>query len=287
MLDQKLAEAMQRVLSKGEDRLALTGALQRLVDEGIGTKRGKSVYFNDRDRDDIRKWLEAKGYALERCDLSGLSRSERLAVTPNEKAGREAIKRNRVSIKALSGKQLRVGGEVLSLPTGSHLDVDWTKIADQVDHNSILVVENYENFNCIQETTFVLPERFASPLVVYRGDPGESRLDAVQGFLEHLQLPVLAFVDADPAGVGIALQLPNLVGMVLPPLDVLADQLQSPRTGRRDLFYEQYPGHGQLLEKLSAENPCYPVWELLKLHKSGVVQERWIGASCTLIPSEN
>ena len=76
MLDQKLAEAMQRVLSKGEDRLALTGALQRLVDEGIGTKRGKSVYFNDRDRDDIRKWLEAKGYALERCDLSGLSRSE-------------------------------------------------------------------------------------------------------------------------------------------------------------------------------------------------------------------
>jgi hypothetical protein len=30
MLDQKLAEAMQRVLSKGEDRLALTGALQTI-----------------------------------------------------------------------------------------------------------------------------------------------------------------------------------------------------------------------------------------------------------------
>lgn len=286
MLDQKLAKAMQRVFSSKADRFTLTGVLQRLVNEGIGTKRGQSVYFIDRDRDQIRTWLEAKGYALDRSDLTGMSRSECLAVTPNEKAGRESVKRNRVSIKALSGKPLQVGAEKLSLPAESHLDVDWTKIADRIGHRCILIVENYENFNRIQETTFVLPDKYASPVVVYRGDPGESRFDAVQKFLEYTKLPVLAFVDADLAGVGIALQLTNLVGMVLPPLESLSEQLQNPKSGRQDLFYGQYPVYGQLLEKLGSENPCYPVWKLLSHYKSGVVQERWIGATCTLISSE-
>jgi len=284
MLDQKLAEAMQRILSKHDERFPLTGAMQGLIDTGLGTKRGKSAYFSAKDKSEMRVWLQAKGFAVERGDLSGMSRGERLAVTPHEKAGGEAVKRNRVSIKALTGDSLLIGRNHLQLPAGSHLDVDWTKIADNIGHSCVMVVENYENFNRIHETTFALPECYRSPLVLYRGDPNESRYDNVLKFLSHLDLPVLAFMDADPAGISIACQLPGLVGMVLPSLDVLESQLSHPHTARLDLFHDQYPVYGGALDKLDVDHPCMYVWELVSRYAAGIVQERWIaGQPCTLI----
>lgn len=77
-------------------------------------------------------------------------------------------------------------------------------------------------------------------MVVYRGAPHESRFDHVLRFLAQAELPVHAFMDADPAGVAIASLLPNLVGMVLPQPDALEEQLRTPQTGRKDLFLDQY-----------------------------------------------
>lgn len=279
MLDQKLAEAMQRVLAKNQERFTLTKALEDLIEYGIGTRRGKSAYFTDQDKENIRLWLLAKGFATEQVDMSGMTRSECLAVTPNEKAGGEAVKRNRVSIKALAGQSLVLGGEVINLPAETHLDADWTKLFDKLGHRCILVVENYENFNRLHETTFKLPVEYRSPLVIYRGDPQESRFDNVLKFLAQAGLPVLAFVDADPAGVAIASQLPNLVGMVLPPLDVLEEQLRNPQTARKNLFMDQYPVYGQALDTLGGDHPCHPVWKLISKCAAGVVQERWIHGS--------
>ena len=51
MLDQKLAEAMQRVLAKAEERFNLTKALEDLIDFGIGTRQGKSAYFTTKNSD--------------------------------------------------------------------------------------------------------------------------------------------------------------------------------------------------------------------------------------------
>lgn len=276
MLDQKLAEAMQRVLAKDEERFTLTKALEELIEFGIGTRRGKSAYFTAKDKDEIRAWLEAKGFSVDQRVQPGMSRSERLAITPNEKAGGEAIKRNRISIKALAGQPLIIGEQHLLLPTESHLDVDWTKIVGQIRHTCILVVENYENFNRIHETQFDLPELFRSPLVVYRGDPNESRIDNVLKFLAEAELPVLAFMDADPAGIAIASQFPNLAGMVLPPTTVLEEQLRNPRTARKDLFLDQYSVYGSVLDALPADHPCESAWKLISRTAAGVVQERWI-----------
>lgn len=283
MLDQKLAEAMQRVLSRPDERYTLTATFQRLVDDGIGTKRGKSVYFNERDRQEMQKWLEAKGFSTEEVDLTGMSRGDRLDVTPHEKAGGEAVKRNRISIKALAGQALVLRGQPLALPEESHLDVDWTKIASQIGHRCIMVVENYESFNRIHETSFKLPVEYRAPLVVYRGDPNESRADNVLKFLAETKLPVLAFVDADPAGVAIAASLPGLAGMVTPDLLTLEDQLFSPQTGRRDLFQDQYPSVQNLIAAIPHGTPCRPVLDLILKFRSAVVQERWIGRDvCTV-----
>ena len=253
MLDQKLAEAMQRILSRQDERFTLTATLQRLVDDGIGTKRGKSVYFNERDRQAMHEWLEAKGFSTEPVDMTGMTRAERLEVTPHEKAGGEAVKRNRISIKALAGQSLVIGGQPINFPEESHLDVDWTKIVDQIGHRCIMVVENYENFNRIHETTFKLPVEYRSPLVVYRGDPYESRIDNVLAFLGRAKLPVLAFVDADLAGVVIAANLPWFMGMLTPDLHTLNQQLSSPQIGRRDLFQDQYPSFQYAIAGIPAD----------------------------------
>jgi len=284
MLDQKLAEAMQRILSKDDERFNLTLTHQKIVDAGIGTKRGKSVYFTEIDKTEMQAWLQAKGFSVERVDLAGMPRSERLLVTPNEKAGGESIKRNRISIKAMAGQPLRIGGELIRLPAESHLDVDWTKIAGQIDHQCVMVVENYENFNRINESKFDFPDAFGFPLVIYHGDPNESRLDNVQGFLKHINLPVLAFMDIDPAGIFLANRLPQLVAMVAPDKEVLERQISSSQTGRSDLFQSQCLNYESVLNNLSITNPCFSLWHLVRKHRAGVVQERWIGCaeSCTL-----
>jgi hypothetical protein len=288
MLDQKLAEAMQRILSRQDERYTLTATLQRLVDDGIGTKRGKSVYFYERDRLAMREWLEAKGFSTEPVDMTGMSRAERLEVTPHEKAGGETVKRKRISIKALAGQALVIGGQPINLPEESHLDVDWTMIVSQIGHRCIMVVENYENFNRIHETSFKLPVEYRSPLVVYRGDPHESRIDNVLAFLREAELPVLAFVDADPAGVVIAAGLPWLVGMVTPDLDTLTQQLSSPQIGRSDLFQVQYSSVQNVITEIPADAPCRLVLDLILKYRSAVVQERWIGRdTCFLTVQSN
>ena len=286
MLDQKLAATMQRILSnEGDKPFSSNKTLLRLIDEGIGIRRGKSLYFTVKDRAEMRAWLQAKGYSLERVDLSGMSRNEKLAVTPNEKAGGEAVKQSRISIKALAGQPLMIGGEAIRLPAFSHLDVDWSKIVGKLGHSCIMLVENYENFNRIHETKFELPDAYQAPLIIYRGDPNESRFDNVQQFLAaNVNLPVLAFMDIDPAGIAIASQLVNLFGMVAPNLKVLEEQIRSPKTGRRDLFQTQYHANKNLLDQLPTNNLCKSLWELVSKHRAGVVQERWIAANvCILI----
>lgn len=285
MLDQKLAEAMQRILAKPDERrFPINEARRRLVEDfSLGTKRGASVYFSERDRAEMRTLLEARGYAATLVDMAGMTRGECLDVTPNEKAGREAVKRYRISIKSLANDPLILDGKPIMLPEEAHLDIDWNRIVGKLGHGCVMVVENYESFNRIHEANFRLPVDYRSPLVVYRGDPYESRIDNVLGFLAEAGLPVLAFVDADPSGMIIAANLPGFTGLVVPDLHTLEGQLASPQTGRRDLFLDQYATVQNALDEISQDSPCRPVLNLILRHRSGVVQERWLGRDlCTL-----
>jgi hypothetical protein len=276
MLDQRLAEAMQRVLSSADARFSLSSTLSRLVAEGIGTKKGKSVYFTEADKAEMRSWLEAKGYSTSQCNLSNLGRADTLGYSPNEKAGGTAVKRNRVSIKAFAGHPLLVAGGSILLPKASHLDIEWTHLAEGIGHQCVLVIENYENFNRVHETCFDLPNEFSSPLVIYHGDPYESRLDNVHAFLASIQLPVLAFMDADPAGIAMASKLPGLEGVIYPSPARLEAQLQLPSSRRTDLYINQSRQYEGMLSGLAKNHPCYVAWQLIEHHRAGLVQERWI-----------
>jgi len=95
---------------------------------------------------------------------------------------------------------------------------------------------------------------------------------------------VMAFVDIDPSGLLIANSFDNLVAVIAPSAHVLAEQLASPATGRRDLFVQQYPGASMSLDRLQDSSPVFPLWELVLEHRAGVVQERWVGAEITCQP---
>jgi len=284
MLSQQLALAMQRILASTETRFDLTAVRARLVEEGLGTKKGKSVYFKDSDRAEMRSWLMAKGYSIEPVDVTGLGRVETLAHTPHEKAGGTLLKQGRVSVKALGGLPLVLGDEEVRLPPGSHVDINWQRLAGHMKHNCILVVENYENFDRIHENRFDLLAEFECPLVLYHGDPTESRLDSVMRFLEHVRLPVFAYMDADPAGIAMASHLPGLAGVIAPDRSTMEAQLESPKTRRIDLYQNQYAQFGNGLYQLLEEHPCTALWRLIDQHRAGVVQERWIGqeAACVV-----
>ncbi len=278
MLDQRLAELMQRLLSQEAGTTAVTGTSRRLADElNLGRIRGKTIYLSEGDHAEMRTLLSANGYALSPVDLNGLSRGDRLlAGTPNEKAGGEAVKRGRISVKTLAGQRLLIGNQELLLPPRCHIDAEWRAVLDGMAHSAIMLVENYEAFDQIDLVSFELPDEFSNPLVVYRGDRHESRQDNVIAFLDAAQLPMMAFVDIDPRGLHIAAGCPNLVGIVAPDALVLETALASPATGRRDLFQAQVPGIERFLQGIAEDSPLHPLWTLMARYRAAVVQERWL-----------
>jgi hypothetical protein len=279
MLDTRLAVFMQRVVSEEKVSVTVGKSSLQLHDEyALGRRLGKTVCFSPREREEMARMLKANGYALSPVDTSGMSRSDKLAAgVPNEKSGVGTVKVGRVSIKSLAGQALQVGGKTLALPHGCHLDANWHEIVDAIGHSSIMVVENYEVFDQIHRVNLSLLPEHATPLVIYRGDPNESRQDNVLALLNALNLPVLAFVDIDPQGLHIAASLPRLAGLLAPRKAFLEEILASPKTGRCDLFQAQYPVVGDSLEALTGSRGLRSLWQLLKTHRAGVVQERWIG----------
>jgi len=285
MLDQTLAQLMQRLLEKGATSTPLGTTARRLLNDlGIGRIQGKTLYLSERDQQEMRELLLARGYSLTPVCLKDMSRSDRLATaSPNEKAGGGPLKTGRISIKAFSGKTLNVADKSLSLPDCCHVDIDWRKITNSIRHDSIMLVENYEVFDQIHDLTFELPDNCKNPLVIYRGDKTESRLNNVKAFIDASDLPVLAFVDIDPKGLHIAVGFPRLQGVVAPDYADLNATLDSPATARHDLYKLQLPGVDDYLRSIAEDSPISALWKLLQQHRAGVVQERWLVAGFKLV----
>lgn len=280
MLDAKLAEYMQRILEQGKLSVTAGKSSLEIHDQyALGRRIGKTIHFTDRDQGEMRRMLTANGYALVPVAKDGMARSDRLAAgVPNEKSGGGAVKTGRVSVKAMPGECLNLSGKALALPPFCHIDACWSEIVNSVGHSALMVVENYEVFDKLHLIRFSLPAEFSSPLVVYRGDRHESRQDNVRAFLDAAALPVLACVDIDPQGLQIALSFPRLIGLVAPGKAHIEELLQSPATGRRDLFQQQYHVVAGILERLPQKHCLAPLWALVKESRAGVVQERWISS---------
>lgn len=276
LLDHRLVEKLKRIVNSDETRFTITKSLEEFCQNfNLGAIKGKSVIFSNTHKQEIRKVLETKGHNVDMPINSKMSRTEKLEYGPNEKAAGGVLKVNRISIKAYSDLPLLINRTIVKLPKKSHLNIDASELTS-CQHNCIILVENYENFNRFDETKIHLPAQFCNPLVIYRGDKSESRLDAVLAYMEHVNLPVLAAVDIDPFGLTNVAMVKNLAAVLCPANDALIELFSSGKTRRSDLYELHYLGCHNLLEATSHSHPCRKLWDLIKEYKAGIVQEQFL-----------
>jgi hypothetical protein len=208
-----------------------------------------------------------------------LGRTDSWALRGNEKWAGVAASAGLVAVTCLPSQPLRVANSNLLLPEGSHLVLPAEQIVDGCDHDSIIVVENLEPFRrCGRWHKRYLGARGEHPLFVFRGEKDGTRADAVNALLRRTSIPVFGAFDLDPAGLGSALTLPRLDGLVAPGAQELESHLRTNReasSGRADLYQKQYAHWAPSLERTSNKE-VLELWQVVRRHGEGLVQEAFL-----------
>lgn len=278
-MDKQLVKILLRVVQSAEDRFTASKALKGFLDDyRIGWQKGVSCCFDATAKARIRELLQTQGIAPDTLPAAwnGLTRAQSLALGRNEKWAGGPARRDRLALKTLPGRPLRVGGQSLLLPPRCHLEVDALEIGGSVAHESVLVVENWECFDCIHDIRLDFSPAGANPLVVWRGGSTEVRADVSQAFLRHLARPVWAFVDYDPAGLVIAASLPGLAGIITPAAAALGELIA--KHGLEDRYRAQLPAAAPTLDR-AAHPVVAALWPLLRQAGRALPQEIFIGHS--------
>lgn len=240
----------------------------------LGEIQGTRIFFTVKDYADIEMIL-VKEFGVDpktRPDTwDGISRTDAINYGHNEKMSSEAVKSDRVYIKSLPGRLLSINGKHLDLPDGSNLAIPLDNLIIGEEHQSILLIENWLNFEGTHKTP-LLDKIEGNPLVVYRGDTDISPANAKQ-LMEKSGLPVYAFVDYDPEGLVIAKSLPNFKDMITPDASVL-DALIG-KAGNHDRFIAQKAALPMVLNNL--DHPTLQtIWGMLDKHGNALPQEALI-----------
>ncbi|QTR50911.1 DUF7281 domain-containing protein [Candidatus Thiothrix anitrata] len=276
-MEKNLIKRLLQICQSAEARFTRSKGLNQFQqDYNIGTVMGASLHFSPHDKSQIRALLlnteSIDADTTDPTQWDGLSRTESLALGSNEKLTHSAVRQQRVAIKHLPQQALLLGGSRLVLPEGSNLDVNWQTIVQQSQHDTVLVVENWEAFERIHQAQLDFSLAGKNPLVVFRGSPVYQQ-DHTIALLEALQRPVFAFVDFDPAGLMLAQSLPCFQDTILPPMTVLESHLQACTNHER--YQKQLPQTAQALDS-SQHATIAKAWEMLKHYGVALPQERFL-----------
>lgn len=205
----------------------------------------------------------------------GLGRAESLLLARDEKLTGRTVGDGRLRVKALPGRVLRVAGGRWFLPDRADLGMDLSAVLEsEIGHDALLIVENLQTFDDIHA---VGPEVMGNlsahdPLVIYRGDTqGGARADAVHALVSGTGLPVIAFVDFDPAGLVIASGLPRLDMVLAPPLQELAEIIHARGIAKR--YLEQVAMAAHAMQRIQGDARMAPLWHVIHAAGKALPQE--------------
>ena len=270
--------ALLRVVQSADERFSASKALGDFSTAyGIGRGKGAGLLFDANDKVRICEILRAEGIdpTTDPAAWDRLSRARALDLGPNEKFASAPVKRHRVAIKALPGTPVHLAGQALLLPPVCHLDLDGPTAAGLLDHDTALLVENWECFDQVHAIDLDLSRAGDNTLVIWRGDRSDTRVDAVIALLRALDVPVWAFVDYDPAGLLIADGLPRLAGILAPdPERLERDLLQ----GLPERYQTQLPMAAAILDA-SRHESVRRLWAIVRRYGRALPQERYIRRS--------
>jgi hypothetical protein len=195
-------------LRKHKGKVPLNNFWQALHnDYNIGQPQGKQLILKLEDRDLLKGLLEAQVGSSEFIGKHSIS--SRIATSEHfidEKWLTAKPLANIIQVRSINGP-LRVDACSVELPLASYLAVDLNRIKGD-EYHSTIVVENFEAFLHIDQ--FILPKSLGHALVLYRGhdQAAKQALNFLTTLTDHAK--VIAFTDADPAGISIALSMPNI-----------------------------------------------------------------------------
>ena len=248
-----------------------------LLEEGIGLFQGDKVFLSEEAKQVLRDALNRDhNIPLDATSKSwdGITRIEATKLSSDEKMTTRAVRQDRVAVKAFSGYPVRMRADGFvreyMLPPGMSLDVSHED-AVLFDHETIVMVENWEAFERIHQLSFPVPEHLKESLVVYRGQKNVYGINPARQFLEKACKDVAVFCDADPAGLVLAMGVPGFKELMLPEIDTLEKFFHKGR-GSETLYTKQIHKYKEAIQ----ESGCRQAIDYLCLFEKygqGLVQE--------------
>ena len=276
MMTKLLAQSLLRVVQSPEDKEAFNASkilCDFVRESGIGIVRSSQILFPTAQKERIRAWLRADNIdpsaSLEAWD--GIARSAALNLGPDEKWAQSPVRANRIAFKTLHGKALFIDGRPTFLPRRANLEWLVDDAACSLNHDSVIVVENWETFDRVDDLQVDFTRAGPNPLVVWRGGGLRSSTGAAMSFLEMFKRPVWSAPDYDPEGLAIASRLPYLAGILYPSLELLRALLQDSKLS--DRYRQQLPGAIPTLEA-AAHPDIVVLWALVRQSGKALPQER-------------
>jgi hypothetical protein len=238
----------------------------------IGTLQGTKLKLTSTDKAELIAIIKQEtGFDLHSTSVKQLAnkhREQALTITHYEKWAGKAVKSQRIALKTLADKTLRFNQQHYYLPVSGHMDISLEQLTS-IEHNCLLIVENYRCFDQIHRITMRLPEQYANPLVIYRGDDYYSER-TLRELLDKFTLPVIAMLDIDLQSLLMAMSFAKIVGLMCMSLAELEGALAT--QGHADLYAKQLPACRLTLN--NAEEPIIKnLWQLLQDKQKVWVQE--------------
>lgn len=273
VLNKTILRVAERAIKENQEIVSFNNSWQLLHQEyGIGLTQGTKLKLAESDRAELLEIIKLEtGVNLQQisvAEFSNMSREQALRVATDEKLAGKNVKHQRLAIKVLAGQFLSINQQQYNIPAEGHMDMNLDQI-ESVEHNCILIVENYRCFDLLQQITLSLPEKYAQPLVVYRGDDYYSQ-HTLRLFLDRTALPVIAMMDIDPDGLLIACSFENVIGLMCVSLSELEALLEN--KGNAMLYAKQLPRCQKILNE-SGEPVIKVLWALLRKYQKVWVQE--------------
>lgn len=279
-MDKRLINTLLRIFHSPDTRFACGRAISAFCTEyNLGVRQGSSLVFTDAHKAEIGRILKGElgiDPATTTADSwKGLGRAESLMLARDEKLAGRTVGDGRLRVKTLPGRILQVAGGGWSLPDRVDLGLDLNAVLGrEIGHDALLIIENLQTFDDIHTVDSEVMGNLSvrDPLVVYRGDTqGGARADAVHALISGTGLPVIAFVDFDPAGLVIASGLPRLDMVLAPPLPDLAKIIQASGIAKR--YLEQVATAAHALLQIQEDARISPLWHVIHAAGKALPQE--------------
>lgn len=273
-----------RAITSEQEVFPLNKTWQAIHQEyNIGLTQAKKLLLNNEDKQELRELVKKITHIdlqqVSPSEFADMQREQVLTLAIDEKLAGQSMKKNRLAIKPLPEKTLKLNSQNYRLPGNSHCDMALESIVS-IEHRSIWIIENYRCFD--QLGTIKLDESAAltEPLVVFRGD-NDYKGRAVLSLIEKHQLPVWVMGDLDPKGLSIAQAYPNFAGLIAPDMPVLETYFNDTRKANRSLYAKQLAGCRNALST-SRYLIIKAYWLLIQEYQAGIVQEHWLNGEVTL-----